>query len=82
LREYVEVLLAVAADRTLFESSMARSEEMHIQLWSIVEDNVSRGQESATMALFIVSINEVIDVHSRRLAAVELRLPRQLGVAL
>jgi UDP-N-acetylmuramyl pentapeptide phosphotransferase/UDP-N-acetylglucosamine-1-phosphate transferase len=51
-------------------------------LWSIVEDNVRQGQESATMALFADSINEVIDVHSLRLAAVDLRLPRMLGVVL
>jgi hypothetical protein len=82
LREYVEVRLAAADDQTLFESAMARSEEIHGQLWSIVEDNVSKGQESATMALFVDSINEVIDVHSLRLAAVELRLPRLLGIVL
>ena len=34
------------------------------------------------MGLFVSSINEVIDVHSLRLAAVDLRLPRLLGVVL
>ena len=82
LREYVEVRLAAAADLTLLESALTRSEEIHGQLWSIVEGNVRQGQESATMALFVDSINEVIDVHSLRLAAVELRLPRLLGVVL
>jgi hypothetical protein len=85
LREYVEVRLDAAAnagDVTLVESSITRSEEIHGQLWSIVEDNVRQGQESDTMALFVESINEVIDVHSLRLAAVELRLPRLLGVVL
>jgi hypothetical protein len=32
------------------------------------------------MALYVDSINEVIDVHSLRLAAIDLRLPRLLGV--
>ena len=82
LREYVEVRLAAAADLTLLESALTRSEEIHGQLWSIVEGNVRQGQESATMALFVDSINEVIDVHSLRLAAVDLRLPRLLGVVL
>ena len=82
LREYVEVRLAATVDLTLFESTLKRSEEIHGQLWSIVEDNVRQGQESDIMALFIESINEVIDVHTLRLAAVELRLPRQLGVML
>ena len=83
LREYVEVRLAAAADpEALLESAMTRSEEIHGELWSIVDDNVSQGRESAIMALFADSINEVIDVHSLRLAAVELRLPRLLGVVL
>jgi hypothetical protein len=47
-----------------------------------VEDNVGQGKESDVMALFVESINEVIDVHSLRLAAFNLRLPRLLGVVL
>ena len=82
LREYVEVRLAAADDEALYESTMTRSEEIHGELWSIVEDNVKQGRESDIMALFVDSINEVIDVHSLRLTAVELRLPRLLGVVL
>jgi hypothetical protein len=82
LREYVEVRLAAADDPALRESAMQRSEEIHGELWSIVEDTVDQGQESAIMGLFVSSINEVIDVHSLRLAAVDLRLPRLLGVVL
>ena len=83
LREYVEVRLAAAADpEALLEPAMARSEEIHGQLWSIVEDNVRQGKESDIMALFVESINEVIDVHSLRLAAVDLRLPRLLGIVM
>jgi hypothetical protein len=82
LREYVEVRLAAAADPALFESARMRSEEIHSELWSIVEDTVHRGQESDIMSLFVSSINEVIDVHSLRLAAIDLRLPRLLGVVL
>ena len=83
LREYVEVRLAAAADpEALLESAMTRSEEIHGQLWSIVEDNVRQGNESDIMAIFVESINEVIDVHSLRLAAFELRLPSVLGIVL
>jgi hypothetical protein len=82
LREYVEVRLAAVADPTLLESVVTRSEEIHGELWSIVEDNVSMGQDSDVMALFVDSINEVIDVHSLRLAAVYLRLPRVLGIVM
>jgi hypothetical protein len=82
LREYVEVRLAAAADESLLESTLARSEEIHGELWSIVEEAVRQGRESDVMALFVDSINTVIDVHSLRLAAIDLRLPRMLGVVL
>lgn len=82
LREYVEVRLAAAADPALYDSALTRSEAIHGELWSIVEDNVRQGQESAIMALFVDSVNEVIDVHSLRLAAVDLRLPELLWMVL
>ena len=81
LREYVEIRLAAASDATQYEAAVVRSEAIHGQLWSIVKD-VTQASESAIMALFVDSINEVIDVHSLRLAAVQLRLPRQLGTVL
>jgi len=82
LREYVEVRLAAAADPALLESAVTRSEEIHGELWSIVEGNVRQGQESDIMGLLVESINEVIDVHSLRLAAVDLRLPQLLWMVL
>ena len=82
LQEYVQVRLAAAADPTQLGSAVTRSEEIHGQLWSIVEDHVRQGQDSAIMGLVVDAVNEVIDVHSLRLAAVELRLPRLLGLVL
>jgi hypothetical protein len=82
LRQYVEVRLAAAADLALFESARTRSEEIHNELWSIVEETVRQGRESDVMALYIDSVNTVIDVHTERLAAIDLRLPRLLGVVL
>jgi hypothetical protein len=82
LREYVEVRLAVAADMSLFDSGMARSEEIHAELWSIVEDNFSQRDGSNSMALFAESVNEVIDVHLLRLTAFELRLPELFWLVL
>lgn len=75
LREYIEVRLTPQADPSLFDSALARSEEIHAQLWSIVEENVQQGKESAIMALYAGAINEVIDVHTLRLTAGERRLP-------
>jgi len=82
LREYVEIRLTAADDPTKLESLVSRSEEIHGELWSIMEDNVWLGEDSDIMALLIESINEVIDVHSLRLVAGQLRLPRLLGTVL
>ena len=82
LKEYVEIRLAAASDPSLIESTLRRSEEIHAQLWSIIEQVASNDGDSELFALFVESINEVIDVHSLRLAAIEQRLPRQLGIVL
>ena len=82
LQEYTEVRLAAAEDPTLYESTVNRSEEIHGDLWSIAVENAGQRQESEIMALFVESINEVIDVHTLWLAALDLRLPRLLGVVL
>lgn len=81
LEEYVEVRIAATVDPTRnMEFATTRSEEIHGKLWSIVEDNVSQGQDSDIMGLFIESVNEVISIHRLRLTAAEMRLPRLLGL--
>jgi hypothetical protein len=61
-------------------SFIIRSEEIQDELWSIVEDNVRRGNDSDIMATYVESINQLIDVHTLRLAGVNLRLPRVVGI--
>ena len=82
LREYVEIRLAAVGEESLLEATLARSEEIHNELWAVVEDVVGQGNDSAIIALFVDSINEVIDVHSERLAAIDLRLPELLWMVL
>jgi hypothetical protein len=82
LKEYVDIRLAAASDPSLIDSTLKRSEEIHTQLWSIVEANASDEGNPELFALFVESINEVIDDHTLRLAAIEQRLPRQLGIVL
>lgn len=82
LEEYAVVRLTGATDEEQLESALIRSTEIHGDLWDIVEVNVQQGEESATMALYVDSVNEVIDVSSERLAAGPLRLPRLLGMVL
>lgn len=78
LREYLEVRLAPVSDPAQIEPALTRSEEIHAQLWSIVEETVRQGNESGIMALHASAINEVIDVHTLRLTVAERRLPSGL----
>jgi hypothetical protein len=82
LVEYTEIRIAAADDPSQVDAVVTRSEEIHNELWAIMEDNVSRGNESAIMGLTVDSINDVIDVHSERLFVFNLRLPRVLGILL
>ena len=82
LQEYVEIRLAAAGEESLIEATLTRSEEIHNELWAIVEDVVRQGNNSDIIALFADSINVVIDVHSERLAAIDLRLPELLWMVL
>ena len=74
LREYVDMRLA-ALDPDKLMASIARSEEIHQELWSQVVTLV-KTDPSPTTALYISSLNEVIDIHSERLnIALEVRVP-------
>jgi hypothetical protein len=82
LREYVQIRLDAVSEPSALDATLARSEEIHGELWSIMEDGVRAGQNSEPISLLIESINEVIDVHSLRLAAIDLRLPELLWFVL
>ena len=82
LQEYTEIRVAAADDQALMADTVTRSEEIHTELWTIMEETVDRGNDSDITGLVIESINDVIDVHSLRAFVVNLRLPRILGLLL
>ena len=82
LQEYTEIRIAAAEDTSQYGAAVARSEEIHNELWAIMEANVRQGKDSDIMGLVISSINDVIDIHAIRLAKANLRLPRVLGILL
>ena len=65
LREYVDQRVA-ALDLALLRESIIRSEEIHNDLWAITED-LAENSTSPILALYISSINEVIDLHTVRI---------------
>jgi len=74
LREYVDIRLA-ALDQDKLETSIARSEEIHQELWSQAI-TLAKANPTPTTALYISSLNEVIDIHSERYnISLEVRVP-------
>jgi hypothetical protein len=81
LREYVDQRLA-AVDRASIAQSIARSEEIHNELWTRAE-TLAKDDSSPTLALYIASLNEVIDLHTDRInVGLVLRLPWALELTL
>ena len=75
LREYVDVRLeGVRSGKA--QEGMRRSEQLHNQLWAQAVDLAEKNPASIAVGLFVQSLNEVIDLHSKRVAAAFLsRIP-------
>jgi hypothetical protein len=68
LREYVPLRI-VTNNLTEIRRKIARSIELQAKLWSIAEELARVTPESAVLALYIDSLNEVIDMHEKRITA-------------
>jgi len=67
LRDYVDVRLEIVKTRQAV--GVRRSEELQGQLWSRTVSLGEKHPGSIVVGLFIQSLNEVIDLHAKRLAA-------------
>jgi hypothetical protein len=75
LREYVEVRLAAVRQ---FDPgpTIARAEEIQHQLWSRAVAEGEKNPGSITVGLFVNTLNELIDLHTRRVhAGLRSRIP-------
>jgi hypothetical protein len=68
LRAYAPLRI-VTNDLADVRVRMARSVEIHAKLWSITEELARTTPDSDVLALFIASLNEVIDLHGTRVTA-------------
>ena len=78
IREYVPLRVATddAAD---IRRKIARSIELQGKLWSIAEELARAKPESVVLGLFIESLNEVLDLHQKRVtASVYARIPETI----
>lgn len=81
LRQYVDVRLEGTQAENL-ERALVRSQELHHGLWDQALAAAERGKPPIN-SLFIQSINELIDTHSRRVhAGIRNRLPGPIWLAL
>ena len=86
LRDYVDLRVEIAQsiedDRDQIEQAVKKSEEIHNKLWSSAV-SIAAQQPTPISALFVQSLNELIDMHEKRITVgVHHRLPVELWTML
>ncbi len=82
LREYVDVRLEATRSGNI-EQGMRRSEELHHQLWTQAVTLGEKNPGSIVVGLFTQSLNEVIDLHVKRVTVgLRSRIPGAIWVGL
>jgi hypothetical protein len=80
LPEYVDARLA-ALEPGKFASERVHAEQIQAQLWDNAE-GAARVNSSDVVALFVESVNEVIDVHQERITVATARVPLTIWVVI
>ena len=82
LREYVDIRLEGVRSGKI-EQAIARSEELHDQLWLQATASREKTTSPAFAVQFIQSLNEIITLHTRRVTAgLEFRIPNIIWIVL
>ncbi|HSE18680.1 MAG TPA: hypothetical protein VLB46_16610 [Pyrinomonadaceae bacterium] len=82
LREYVDVRLEGVQQPGKLEQAVAGSEELQNRLWSLAVAATEKDRTPIT-ALFVMSLNEVIDLHATRImAGLRSRVPAVIWIVL
>jgi hypothetical protein len=81
LRSYVDARLDFfnrRGDPAEFKRVIDRTEKLQGELWSHVATAVEKDSRPVTTGLFIQTLNEVIDLHAERVAAMENHVPESV----
>jgi hypothetical protein len=82
LRDYVEVRIEAVKSGKLAEGTR-RSEDLQNRLWGLTVPIAVKNPDSVIVGLFVQSLGDVIDLHTKRLtAAVRNRIPFAIWAAL
>ncbi len=68
LREYVPLRVATG-DLVALQANIQRSAAINVELWALTEELVETTDKNDLLALFVESVNDVINLHERRLTA-------------
>lgn len=85
LRQYVEARLAyydAGIDADKLQQAFARAQALHKQIWSYTTALGERDPRAVTTGLFLLSLNEMIDLHAKRLTAMENHVPESALILL
>ena len=81
LREYVPLRI-VSRDYTQLEAQDVRSKKIHAELWTQTKELIRQTPDTETKALFIESINDLIELHTTRVTAGVYRVPETVILVL
>jgi hypothetical protein len=84
-RRYVDVRLEfyrAGNDEKKIEEARKKTEKIHDQLWSFATAWGQEDSRSIPMGLFLESLNEVIDMHAKRLTAMKNHVPEIILILL
>ncbi|MFI5332404.1 MAG: hypothetical protein ACHQ2F_15400 [Desulfobaccales bacterium] len=85
LRQYVQVRLQfyrAGMEGEQFQTAMDQTERLQLELWSRAGAWAAQDPRAVTAGLFLQSLNEVIDLHSKGLTALENHVPEIILVLL
>ena len=80
LREYVDTRLElnnVSVDASRFNAALNRSKQLQEELW-LDAATVAQNDRTAITAVYVNSLNETIDLHEKRVAGFENRVPQPI----
>lgn len=82
LREYVHIRADIYQEAKEFMEILKRSEAIHGELWKQAEAVAKQDSENEMYPLFVMSLNDVIDLHTKRVVTGGYRIPSIIWLAL
>jgi hypothetical protein len=85
LRDYVDARFAFYAsgsDRAAVAATIREAERLHAELWGIAAEASRHGPASLPVSQFTQSVNTVIDLHDKRVRALEDHVPDSVFILL